>query len=260
MTATRIYHSPRRAAQAVATREAIVSAASALFAQRGYAGTTMRAVAEQAQVAVESVYATGCKSGLLRMALQQALSSDGAPLTAAPELRSLLDCASQREQIRALATFTAGLMSRIAPLEQAFSTAAECDAELRGLWSELLGHRLADARTVVAAIAANGPLRDGMTPELGAQTIWAIINAGTWQLTTGNLGWSPAAFADWLNLILAAALLPDALFGSPGHPAPSVAATSRPPATTAATRPSRAAGKAPEAEPSPSRAHKAVEA
>ena len=52
----RSYQSPRRAAQAEATRHAILDAAQQLFSTRGYQGTSIRAVAEAADVSEQTVY------------------------------------------------------------------------------------------------------------------------------------------------------------------------------------------------------------
>ena len=47
-----------RRTRADATRRRMVDAAAKLFAQRGYAATTMAAIAQQAGVAVQTVYFT----------------------------------------------------------------------------------------------------------------------------------------------------------------------------------------------------------
>src|ERR1700674_5432595 len=63
----RRYDSPRRRAQAAATRSDILEAAQRLFEQGGYAATTMDAIATEAAVALKTVYvAFDTKSGLLR--------------------------------------------------------------------------------------------------------------------------------------------------------------------------------------------------
>ena len=69
---TRAYNAPRRAEQAAATRRAIVSAAHDLFVERGYAATTMAAIAQEAGVTAKSVHAVAEKSQLLLMAFDQA--------------------------------------------------------------------------------------------------------------------------------------------------------------------------------------------
>ena len=62
----RAYDSPRRREQAAATRAAILDAALKLFEQQGYAATSVGAIAEEAGVALKTVYAVfGTKRGLL---------------------------------------------------------------------------------------------------------------------------------------------------------------------------------------------------
>jgi len=62
----RAYRSPRRKEQAEATRHAILEAALALFMEQGFSGTSIREVAERADVSEQTVYkAFGDKVGLL---------------------------------------------------------------------------------------------------------------------------------------------------------------------------------------------------
>jgi AcrR family transcriptional regulator len=60
------YHSPRRQEAAAQTRQAILEAARRLFAERGYAATTIQEIAAAARVAPATVYASvGGKPRLL---------------------------------------------------------------------------------------------------------------------------------------------------------------------------------------------------
>ena len=62
----RAYHSPLRADQAQQTRRRILESARRLFVARGYARTTVAAVAEDAGVSPETIYLSlGSKRGLL---------------------------------------------------------------------------------------------------------------------------------------------------------------------------------------------------
>src|SRR5437763_13786302 len=64
---TRRYDSTRRRAQAAETRRQILTAAQRLFERDGYAATTMAAIAQDAGVALKTVYvAFETKSGVLR--------------------------------------------------------------------------------------------------------------------------------------------------------------------------------------------------
>src|SRR5437879_120379 len=63
----RQYDSSRRQAQARLTRAAVLEAARHAFFEKGYAATTVGAIAAAAEVSVETVYkAFGNKAGLLK--------------------------------------------------------------------------------------------------------------------------------------------------------------------------------------------------
>jgi len=80
----RSYESPRRDDQARATRRAIVSAATQLFLERGYAGTTMEAIAAAANVSRKTVFtAGGSKFTLLKDAFDWSLVGDDEPVAMA---------------------------------------------------------------------------------------------------------------------------------------------------------------------------------
>ena len=74
---------PRRQEQARRTRRAILDAAGHLFVERGYAATTMTAIAQAAGVALDTVYAAvGPKPVLLRLLVETAISGTEAPVPA----------------------------------------------------------------------------------------------------------------------------------------------------------------------------------
>ncbi len=65
-TTKRSYNSSRRTLQAAQTRDEVLRAATELFRETGWAGTTLAAIAERAGVSVETVYkGFGSKKGLL---------------------------------------------------------------------------------------------------------------------------------------------------------------------------------------------------
>ena len=68
----RRYRSPLRQERAADTRRRIAAAALDLFAEHGFGGTTVTAIAERAGVSAQTVYATfGSKGELLRALLDQ---------------------------------------------------------------------------------------------------------------------------------------------------------------------------------------------
>ena len=73
--AKRRYNSTQRAAQAAATRRAVLDAAREVFVRRGYIGSTVAEIAATAGVAVDTLYATvGSKPVLLRELVETAIS------------------------------------------------------------------------------------------------------------------------------------------------------------------------------------------
>jgi AcrR family transcriptional regulator len=106
--ARRSYTSPLRAEQAQQTRRAILDAAGALFAERGFVATTMDAVAEGAGVATDTVYhVMGSKKHLLEEVLGAALGGDEReiPLLERDETRRLMSEPDATRR-RAMAAFT----------------------------------------------------------------------------------------------------------------------------------------------------------
>jgi AcrR family transcriptional regulator len=77
-------HAPRstlRAAQARATRRAIVDAAARLFTERGFGATTIDAIAEAAGVSRKTVFTSvGGKTEALKLAIDWAIAGDDEPV------------------------------------------------------------------------------------------------------------------------------------------------------------------------------------
>ena len=86
---TRTYSSTLRADQARQTRRRIVDAAAELFAEYGYAGTTIDAVATAAGVSRKTVFdSVGGKAQLMKLAYDFAIVGDDEPVPLAdrPEI------------------------------------------------------------------------------------------------------------------------------------------------------------------------------
>src|SRR5215217_8007446 len=74
---TRSYETSNRARQARETRRRIVDAAARLFVRDGYAATSISAIAEEAHVAVPTVYASlRSKANILRAVIDVTVSGD----------------------------------------------------------------------------------------------------------------------------------------------------------------------------------------
>lgn len=207
----RAYRSPRRREQADATRHAIIEAATRLLTTRGYAATTMDAIAREAGVATITVYDVfGTKARVIEAAIHAAVLGPEAP-TPLLQQRSPRAVREERSQPRQIALFAAHMgevMPRVAPLFEAMRIAADADPAMATLRQEMLARRLAGMRSFVGALSSNGPLRDEMTPEEAAETVWALSSPDLHQLLTLQLGWKRTEYVRWLEATLTAALLP----------------------------------------------------
>jgi AcrR family transcriptional regulator len=177
---------------------------------QGYAGTTMDAIAREADVATITVYSVfSTKPKVVEAAIQAAVSGPEAPTPVLEQARprAVLADQDQRRQIKGFAAGIGGIMQRVAPLFEAMRIGADADSLIASLRRDLLAQRLDGMRTVAAAVMRNGPLRNGMSLEDAAETIWALSSPDLHQLLTVQLGWDQARYVAWLDEILAVALL-----------------------------------------------------
>ena len=226
----RRYSSPRRQEQAEATRRAIVDAASRLLVSHGYAGTTMEAIAREADVATTTVYAIfSSKPKVIEAAIQAAVTGPEAP-TPLLEQRGPRAAFAETDQRRQVEMFAAGMgdiMARVAPLFEAMRTGAAADPVIAALRSDLLAQRLEGMRSFVGAVMRNGPLRDGMSLEAAAESVWALSSPDVHQLLTVQRAWDRARYVSWLARTLAATLLDTDTPPSARRPGAQRAASSR---------------------------------
>jgi AcrR family transcriptional regulator len=201
----------RRSRQAAATRARIVEAAGRLFAERGYAATTIDAVAVEADVAVETVYARfKNKRNLLDAYLDISIVGDAepVPLLDRPEMQAVRAATDQREQVQLFARLGCAVLERNAAAHAVLRTAAAVHPELDGLVAEDDKRRRATQRAFVEMVASRGPLRDGLSLNDAADTMSAVANPETYAYLTTRRGWTPARVERWLADTLALLLLP----------------------------------------------------
>jgi AcrR family transcriptional regulator len=206
----RRYRSPRRQEQAEATRRAIIEAASRLLMTQGYAGTTMEAIAREADVATITVYSVfSSKPKVVEAAIHAAVMGSEAPTPVLEQQgpRAVFEERDQRRQIKGFAAGMGGIMQRVAPLFEAMRTGADADPVIASLRRDLLARRLEGMRVFAGAVLRNGRLRNAMSLGAAAETIWALSSPDLHQLLTLQLGWDEAKYVAWLDEVLASALL-----------------------------------------------------
>jgi AcrR family transcriptional regulator len=206
----RSYHSPRRAQQAAATRQAILEAALRLFEQRGYPPTTMEAIAAEAGVALKTVYvAFTTKSGLLRALWDLRLKGDQAeaPVAERPWYREVLDEPDPESQLRRDAGNACVVKQRIAGVLKVLRSAAPVDPDAEALWRLIQSDFYDNQRVIVESLHAKKALRPGLDVAHATDILWTLNHPDVWLLLVGERGWTPGQWEQWFADTACAQLL-----------------------------------------------------
>lgn len=201
----------RRSDRAEQTRRRILDAASDLFIESGYTGTTIESIAARADVAVETVYSRfRNKANLLETILEPAIvgSDDGRALFDQPAIDEIRDCRDQRTQLRLLAHFSRGILERTHTAHRILQTAAASDTKAADLQQRDNARRCEGQKVYIDMLLANGSLRAGLTPGDAADTYSTLANPTTFAFLIQERGWTPDRFEQWLADSLIRLLLP----------------------------------------------------
>ena len=153
-TVKRAYNSSRRTMQAAQTREEVLRAATELFGERGWAGTTLAAIADSAGVSVETIYkGFGSKKALLRKAMDMAVVGDAEPVAyiQRAEFASLGE-GTLDDRVARGATIVATINERSAGVWQAIVEAASSDEEIARWRLELEASRRLDTHRSIERV------------------------------------------------------------------------------------------------------------
>jgi AcrR family transcriptional regulator len=207
---TRRYHSPRRREQAAATRQAILAAAESLFAEHGYAPTTMDAIAGAAGVALKTVYsAFATKAGLLRALWDLLLKGDAddAPVAQREWYRAMLEEPDPDRQLRLNAGNARAVRTRIGGILRTIRSAAAIEPDADELWRLIQSDFYANQRVLVVTIHERGGLRRDLDVDRATDILWTLNHPDVWLLLVGERGWSPEEFERWFADTACAQLL-----------------------------------------------------
>jgi AcrR family transcriptional regulator len=194
----RKYRSPLRQEQALRTRAAVLDAAGRLFVAKGFVATTMKDIAAEAAVSVESVYAQGSKSALLLACVDRSIVGHDAaePLLERADMRTMLTSPDVKEKLAILRAIVLERVPTSAPIFEAFRGAAAADPALAAEWKTYDQRRYADCTRMVDAFT--GHLRTGLTADAATDIFYALVSPAMVQMFVQERGWTAEAFADWL--------------------------------------------------------------
>jgi AcrR family transcriptional regulator len=202
VNAKRRYDSPRRREQAAATRREILEAAQRRFEERGYAATTMAAIATEAGVALKTVYvAFETKSGVLRALWHLLLRGDqhDVPVGERDWYRAVIEEPDAERRLRLTARNSRVVKERAGALMAVIRSAASSEPDIAALWSRIETDFYANQRAIVAGLDARKALRPGLDVTRAADILWTLNHPDLWQLLVVKRGWTPDEFEQWFG-------------------------------------------------------------
>ena len=204
----RAYDASGRRERAAASRRRILEAAADLFAEQGYAATTLEQIAARADVTAKLVTANGPKRALLLAAFElrvggvegagdEEARADAAPILAQPTAVAL---------VQLLADVILAGQQRGIGLWRALASAAAEHAEVAEVHARIEEGRRRVFRFLVDLLAEREVLRPG-DPDEQAATLALLMGFEPYQLMVLDWGWAPQRLRAWTVTTLHAALI-----------------------------------------------------
>lgn len=209
MTTSRAYRSELRQAQAERTRRRVIEASAEVFAEHGYAGTTLARIAERAGVSVETVRNQGPKPSLMRAAVEYAAfgAAAGSDILDLDTSKAILALDSP-DPIPALAARQQAIVNEgSAGVWTALVAGAASDPELRRYYHELVAEIGAQNRRILQVLMDRGWARPDRTLDELAES-WAVISSDdTWIRIVVLDGRSREEYIAWVEDAIRSLLL-----------------------------------------------------
>jgi hypothetical protein len=114
----------------------------------------------------------------------------------------------QRRQIADFALGLTDIMERVRPVDDIMRSAAAVDRDVQAMRTRLQEARFQNLLKFVSWVAANGPLRDGMSQDDAATMVWSLTSPEMHRLLRVDRGWTTERYTEWLALTLTLTLLP----------------------------------------------------
>jgi len=195
----RAYDASRRRELARQNHDSIIASAERRFLRDGYAPTTIRAIAADAEVSPDTIYKSfGGKPGLIRAIRTRALQGER---TIPAEQRSDELQATQsdpRTIIQGWGRFTAEIAPRVSPILLLIRDAAATDPEVGALLEEMDADRLRRMTLNARRLRDAGHLRAGTTLAQAADILWTYSSPELYELLVLRRGWTPPRYGRFI--------------------------------------------------------------
>jgi AcrR family transcriptional regulator len=196
-----------------ATRRRIAEEAARLFAEHGYAQTTLQAIAEASGVHVQTIYqAFGSKVAVLAEAAAVMVAGPEEDAAVPPPqrawVRELLAEPDPTRQLELYARHMREVSERYMGLLDIMRVTASADPDVGAFLVQAEQGRYAGPQHFAGVLAERGALRPGLTAQRAADIMYAVTTYDVYRALIHDRGWSRDAAAAWVAETLAALLLP----------------------------------------------------
>ena len=191
----------------------IVETAARLFAEHGYAATSIERIASEAGVAVQTLYnSVGSKRSILSRVLDAAAAGERAPIPVAQFMREQAEREPDpRRVIAQLIEFWRGALPRTQSVFRLIREAAAANPEIAELERARAAQRLRNYTDAARLLAQRGALRSELTVDDAAATIFAVGHPDSYRTLVLDGDWDDEQWSGWAQETLEAALLKPAL-------------------------------------------------
>src|SRR4051812_36487613 len=207
----RFSEAPARQARTRHTRAAVIEAARTLFAERGYAATTIEAISDLSDTPQATIYRLFVsKVGILKALLDVSIGGDDEPVAMLerPQVRDLFTDPDPHIQLARFAALLRDLMARSAPVHRLLAEAARSDQDAASLLDDIARQRQQGQQRMARSLARSGALRPGLRERDAADIIYALASPEVYALLVLDRRWSGQRYERWVAGILTEQLLP----------------------------------------------------
>jgi AcrR family transcriptional regulator len=197
-----------RKAKAAATRARMVEAGYELFVSQGYSPTTMNDVADQAKVAVQTLYFTfHNKPGVLRAVYQFAVLGDHtvADPIGREWFANMGNAVDLPSALRLMVEAMSSIIERVSPLIPAVHLAVD-DPETAAWFDQTERLRRDGYRSIIETLTARFPLRSGLTIDDATTILLSLVSPDMYRAMVVRHGWDRSAWQAWTIRTLQEAL------------------------------------------------------
>lgn len=200
----RPYHSLARQRQAEETRRRILTATRELFASRGYAGTTLEAIAETAEVSPKTVSAV---FGSKRAILAELINPDAFSAHVQRLLEELRATPEPSKRLLLAAQITRRAYEPLVRELELLRTAGAVAPELAELARQIGARRRQNQSRLIDYLHERQALRPDLSVEEATDILWALTGYDLYLMLVVEQRWSPEHYEEWLAQLLVQHLL-----------------------------------------------------